>query len=77
MPIFEIEIHQPMKLNDLPGKCYNIDKGCYGKCITTYQNTDYINQMLDSQLFEKTCPNTLTKKEELLKDILILESKVT
>ncbi|WP_206457803.1 IclR family transcriptional regulator [Anaerovorax sp. IOR16] len=75
MSIFEIEVHQPMKLNDLPGKYFNVNKGCYGKCITAYQNMNYINQMIDNQSFEKTCPNTLTSKEELLKEYALIRKQ--
>lgn len=64
--IFEIEVHQPMKMNDVPGKYFSVNKGCYGKCITAYQPPEYIERILDGQTFEKTWPNTLTQKEELL-----------
>ncbi|MFV0517271.1 MAG: IclR family transcriptional regulator [Aminipila sp.] len=66
--IYEIEVHQPMKLNDVPGKYFSVNKGNYGKCIMAYQDTDYISDYLDNHTFEKTCPNTLTTKEELLEE---------
>ncbi|MEF9922694.1 MAG: IclR family transcriptional regulator [Anaerovoracaceae bacterium] len=68
MSIFEVEIHQPMKLNDTPGKYFPVNKGCYGKCIMAYQDADYINNYLDNNTFEKTAPNVITEKEELLKE---------
>jgi DNA-binding IclR family transcriptional regulator len=64
--VFEVEVHQPMKLNDLPGRYFPPNKGCYGKCITAYRPSDEINRLLDKSKFEKTLPNTLTTKEELL-----------
>lgn len=66
--VFEIEVHQPMKLNDVPGKYFAVNKGNYGKCIMAYQEADYINRFLESQTFEKTCPHTLTEKEELIEE---------
>ena len=66
--IFEIEVHQPMKLNDVPGKYFPVNKGNYGKCIMAYQDPAYIEKFLEGQEFEKTCPKTLTTKEELLRE---------
>lgn len=66
--IFEIEVHQPMKLNDVPGRYFPVNKGNYGKCIMAYQPIEYINQVLDNSTFEKSYPNTLTTKEELLNE---------
>ena len=64
--VVEIEVHQPMKMNDVPGKYFSPNKGNYGKCIMAYQNPAYIEAYLDTHEFEKTCPATLTKKDELL-----------
>jgi DNA-binding IclR family transcriptional regulator len=64
--VFEVEVHQPMKLNDLPGRYFQPNKGCYGKCITAYRPQDEIDRLLDESEFEKTLPNTLTTKAELL-----------
>lgn len=66
--LFEIEIHQPMKFNDIPGKFYDVNKGTYGKCIMAYQDEGYIKEMLEDRAFEKLYPNTITEKEELLKE---------
>lgn len=64
--IFEIEINQPMKLNDVPGKYFPINKGNYGKCIMAFQEPEYIESCLKEAPFEKTCPKTLTTRQELL-----------
>lgn len=66
MSIFEIEVHQPMKLNDVPGRYFPVNKGNYGKCIMAFQSDEYIEEFLADKEFEKTCPNTLTTKEELI-----------
>lgn len=66
--IFEIEINQPMKLNDVPGKYFPINKGNYGKCIMAFQEPAYIEAALADAVFEKTCPKTLTTREELLSE---------
>lgn len=68
MSILEVELHQPMKFNDFPGKYFPPNKGCYGKCLMAYQPKDYIDKILDGQVFEKTCHNTLTTKDELIKE---------
>lgn len=66
--LLEVEIHQPMKFNDFPGRYFPPNKGCYGKCITAYQDDEVIERILNGQTFEKTCYNTLTTKEELLEE---------
>jgi DNA-binding IclR family transcriptional regulator len=66
MSLLEVEIHQPMKFNDFPGKYFPPNKGSYGKCIMAYQSPETIHRILDGQVFEKTCYNTMTTKEELL-----------
>lgn len=68
MSLLEVEIHQPMKFNDFPGKYFPPNKGCYGKCLMAYQSEEYIDQILKGQVFEKTCHNTLTTQEELKKE---------
>lgn len=68
MSLLEVELHQPMKFNDFPGKYFPPNKGSYGKCIMAYQNEETVDRILDGQVFEKTCYNTLTTKEELKKE---------
>ncbi|NCB42455.1 MAG: IclR family transcriptional regulator [Clostridia bacterium] len=68
MSLLEVELHQPMKFNDFPGKYFPPNKGCYGKCLMAYQPPEYIEATLEGQTFEKTCYNTLTTKEELMKE---------
>src|SRR5665647_834440 len=65
MSLLEVEIHQPMKFNDFPGKYFPPNKGCYGKCIMAYQPEEYIDKILEDQVFEKTCYNTLTNYDEI------------
>lgn len=65
MSLLEVELHQPMKFNDFPGKYFPPNKGCYGKCLMAYQPEEEINRMLEGQVFEKTCYNTLTTMEEI------------
>lgn len=64
--IIESEIHQPMKVNDIPGRYFPGNKGNYGKCIMAFQSPEYIEEYLDTHTFEKTFPAVLTTKEELL-----------
>lgn len=66
--VIEIEVHQPMKMNDVPGKYFQPNKGNYGKCLMAFQDRDYIEHYLDTHTFEKSCPATLTQKEELLSE---------
>ncbi len=66
--VLEIEVHQPMKMNDVPGRYFQPNKGNYGKCIMAFQDPAYIESYLDSCTFEKTFPATLTEKEELLQE---------
>lgn len=70
--IIEIEIHQPMKLNDIAGRYYLPNKGGYGKCLMAFQKEENIERYLDDFLrenkFEKTTPYTLTEKDEILKE---------
>lgn len=66
--LYEIEIHQPMKFNDKPGKYYDINKGTYGKCITAFQEEDYINEILRDRVFEKLYPKTIVDKDDLIKE---------
>ena len=64
--VIETEIHQAMKINDVPGRYFYPNKGCYGKCIMAYQKPEYIEHYLDTHTFEKLYPAVMTKKEELL-----------
>lgn len=66
--LMEVELHQPMKLNDYPGRYFPINKGCYGKTLAAYQPTPVIEEMIREQQFEKSCRNTLTTREELLEE---------
>lgn len=66
--LLEVELHQPMKLNDYPGRYFPINKGCYGKVLTAYQPQDVIDKVLQGQTFEKSNCNTLTTREELLEE---------
>ncbi|HPF19478.1 MAG TPA: IclR family transcriptional regulator [Bacillota bacterium] len=66
--LLEVEIHQPMKFNDFPGKYFPPNKGSYGKCIMAYRDEKTIDRILEEQTFEKTCYNTLTAKEDLKKE---------
>lgn len=66
--LYETEIHQPYKLNYAPGQFYPINKGCYGKCLMAYHDRARVIELLQSQHFEKTCPNTLTEIDEILKE---------
>ncbi|MGM0653409.1 MAG: IclR family transcriptional regulator [Bacillota bacterium] len=66
--LYEIEIYQPMKMNYKPGLLYPINRGCYGKCLMAYHDQDKVEAMLDQQHFKKVCKNTLTGKEEILKE---------
>jgi len=75
MSLLEVEIHQPMKLNDFPGKYFPPNKGCYGKCITAYRSAEDIDRILDGQSFEKTCYNTLTTKKELTEEYAKIRSQ--
>lgn len=64
--VIETEIHQAMKINDVPGRYFYPNKGCYAKCIMAYQDPAYIEQYLNTHTFEKLYPAVLTEKEELL-----------
>ena len=66
--IFSIETHQPVKVNDKPGTFYPMNKGCYGKCLMAYYDPVIVKELLDGFTFEKTAPNTLTEKEDILRE---------
>lgn len=66
--IFSVETHQPVKVNDKPGTFYPMNKGCYGKCLMAYYDPSTVSELLDTFVFEKTAPNTLTQKEDILKE---------
>jgi DNA-binding IclR family transcriptional regulator len=75
MSLLEIEVHQPMKLNDVPGRYYPPNKGNYGKTLMAYQDPEYIERVLSGRVFEKTFYNTLTTKEELLQEYALIRSR--
>lgn len=64
--LYEVEIHQPYKMNYHPGKFYPINRGCYAKCLMAYNDQERVKQLLSEQKFEKVAPNTLTGPEEIL-----------
>ena len=64
--LYEIEVHQPLKLNYHPGVFYPMNRGCYGKCLMAYYDQNRVRELLYSQKFEKLFPNTLTDPEEIL-----------
>ncbi len=66
--LYEIEVDQPLKMNYRPGLVYPMNRGCYGKCLMAYYDQDRVSKMLDEMTFEKVCINTLTEKEEILKE---------
>ena len=66
--ILEIDVPRPMKMNDVPGRFFQGNKGNYGKCITAFRDPEFINHYLDTHHFEKTYPAVLTEKEELLEE---------
>jgi DNA-binding IclR family transcriptional regulator len=66
--LYEIEIDQPMKMNYRPGINYPINRGCYGKCLMAYYDQDRVKEILKNKVFEQVCENTITDKEELLKE---------
>lgn len=66
--IFEEEVHQPMKTNERPGKYCAVNKGCYGKCLMAYQDEAYLERYLEGRSFERTFPDVLTGKEELMRE---------
>ena len=73
--LIEIEVHQPMKLNDVPGRYYPPNKGNYGKTLMAYQDPEYIERALTGKVFEKTFYNTLTTKEELLREYALIRER--
>ncbi len=75
MSLIEIEVHQPMKLNDVPGRYYPPNKGNYGKVLMAYQDPEYIERVLAGRTFEKTFYNTLTTREELLREYARIRSR--
>ncbi len=66
--LYEIEIDQPMKMNYRPGIIYPMNRGCYGKCLMAYYDQDRVKEILKDKDFEKICENTITDKDELLKE---------
>lgn len=66
--IYSVESHQPIKMNDLPGEYYPMNKGTYGKCLMAYHDRETVKKLLRGQRFEKTGPNTLTRTEDILNE---------
>jgi len=66
MSIYAVEIHQPIKINDKPGTLYPMNKGCYGKCLMAYHDTEEVNKLLDTMTFLETAPNTLINKNDII-----------
>lgn len=66
--LYEIEVHQPLKMNYHPGVFYPINRGCYGKCLMAYYDQNRVNELLYSQNFEKLYANTLTDPEEIMEE---------
>ena len=74
--IYSVEIHQPVKMNDKPGEFYPINRGTYGKGLMAYHDPDTVEKLVDEELpFEKIRPNTITDKEELLKEYELIRKK--
>lgn len=66
--LYEIEVHQPYKLNYHPGQFYPMNRGSYGKCLMAYHDEAEVRRLLSGQKFEKLQPNTLTDPEDILKE---------
>lgn len=66
--IYEVEIHQPYKMNYHPGQFYPMNRGGYGKCLFAYHDQERVKQLLSEQKFEKMAPNTLTDPEKILRE---------
>ncbi len=66
--LYEIEVHQFLKMNYHPGIFYPMNRGCYGKCLMAYYDQDRVRELLYSQKFEKLYPNTLTDPEEIIEE---------
>ncbi len=64
--LYEVETHQPFRMNYRPGAIYPMNRGCYGKCLMAYHNPVRVEKLLRSQKFEKHLPNTLTDSDEIL-----------
>jgi len=64
--IFEVETHQPFRMNYRPGAFYPMNRGCYGKCLMAYHDQERVAEILSSKKFEKHFPNTLTDPGEIL-----------
>src|SRR5665648_209410 len=73
--LYEMEMYQPLKMNDKPGTFYPINMGGYGKCLMAYYDQEKVEKLLDSQKFEKKGPNTLTEKGEILEEYRKIREK--
>ena len=66
--LYEVEIHQPYKMNYHPGQFYPMNRGGYGKCLYAYYDQERVKQLLSEQKFEKIAPNTMTEPEKILRE---------
>jgi DNA-binding IclR family transcriptional regulator len=66
--LYEVEVHQPYKMNYHPGQFYPMNRGSYGKCLFAYHDQEHVKQLLEEQKFEKFGPNTLTEPEDIIKE---------
>ena len=73
--LFEIEFYQPLKLNYHPGQFYPMNRGCYGKCLMAYHDEKRVKELLKKSSFEKLCPNTLTEKDEILREYELIRKR--
>jgi DNA-binding IclR family transcriptional regulator len=73
--LFEIEFYQPYKLNYHPGSFYPMNKGVYGKVLMAYHDENKVKELLDKSHFEKSCLNTLTDKNDILREYEQIRSR--
>ena len=66
--LYEIEIEQPLRMNYKPGLLYPMNRGCYGKCLMAYHDQSRVKKLLEKSNFDKICKNTLTNKEDIIKE---------
>lgn len=66
--LYEVETHQPYKMNYHPGKFYPMNRGGYGKCLYAYHDPERVRRLLVRQKFEKLAPNTITDPDKLLQE---------
>lgn len=66
--LYEVEVHQPYKMNYQPGRFYPMNRGGYGKCLFAYHDQERVRQLLSEQEFVKHGPNTLTDPEDIINE---------